>query len=272
MLQKRNSCPCVREFFCNVGRILAEAGLPVARTGTLVAKSTNPALRHRQPDCNLKYMKKVYLYLVAILLFIGAIYIWGHRSDYSLLREWLPARQTEGIIDTARSQQFEWRPVDESSQGFKLEMPGDPQRVVVQATNEAGNTEPVSMLLVKPDSERTYAIAWAEKPPVARMNDLVPDKTLDQARDGAMNKTNTTLVSEIRSNPQGFPGRDVVTRNAGGGILDTRFVYAGARLYMLIATAPSASARHEEDVFRFFNSFAIASNTQIPETIPAATQ
>src|SRR5271167_3138018 len=103
-------------------------------------------------------MKKVYLYLIAILFFIGAIYFWEHRSDYSLLREWLPVRQTEGIIDTGRSQQIEWRPVDESSQGFKLEMPGDPQRVVVQATNEAGNPEPVSMLLVKPDSDRTYAI------------------------------------------------------------------------------------------------------------------
>jgi hypothetical protein len=41
---------------------------------------------------------------------------------------------------------------------------------------------------------------------------------------------------------------------------------------MLIATAPSAAARHEQDVIRFFNSFTVDSNTQIPETIPAATQ
>jgi hypothetical protein len=151
-------------------------------------------------------------------------------------------------------------------------MPGEPKQVVIQATSETGGTEPVSMLLVKPDADRTYGVAWAEKPPVARMNDLVPDKTLDEARDGALNKTQTTLVSEVRSNPQGYPGRDLVAHNVGGGILDTRFVYAGSRLYMLIATAPSAASRHEEDVIRFFNSFAIASNTQIPETIPAATQ
>jgi hypothetical protein len=217
-------------------------------------------------------MKRLVLYLIVILFFIGAIYLWGHRTEYSFLRDWLPGHMTDGLIDTARSQPMEWRPVDETSQGFKLEMPGDPKRVVVQATSETGTNEPISMLLVKPDSERTYAIAWADKPPVARMNDLVPDKTLDQARDGAMNKTNTTLVSEIRSNPQGFPGRDVVAHNVGGGILDTRFVYAGSRLYMLIATAPSASSRHEQDVIRFFNSFTIASNNQIPETIPAATQ
>jgi hypothetical protein len=217
-------------------------------------------------------MKRVYLYLVAILMVIGAIFLWNHRRDYGFLSNWLPTRPADGVIDTARGKQLEWRPVDESTQGFKIEMPGEPRRVVVQATSETGSTEPISMLMVKPDADRTYAIAWAEKPPVARMNDLIPDKTLDQARDGALNKTETTLVSEIRSNPQGYPGRDVVAHNAGGGVLDTRLVYAGSRLYMLIATSPSAAARHEEDVIRFFNSFAVASNTQIPETIPAATQ
>jgi hypothetical protein len=221
-------------------------------------------------------MKRAYLYVVAILVLIGAVYLWGHRNDFSFLSEWLPTRATEGLIQTATGKQLEWHSIDDSSGGanlgFKVEMPGEPKRIVVQATNEAGNNEPVSMLLVKPDSERTYAIAWAEKPPVARMNDLVPDKTLDQARDGALNKTTTTLISEIRSNPQGFPGRDVVAHNAGGGVLDTRFIYANPRLYMLIATAPSAAARHEDEVIRFFNSFAIDSNTQIPETIPAATQ
>lgn len=217
-------------------------------------------------------MKRVYFYLVIILVLIGAVYVWNHRADLSSMSSWLPSRSTEGFVQPGGSSpQLTWRPVDESAQGFKVEMPGDPKNVVVQATNEVGGNEPISMILTKPDSTRTYAVAWADKPPVARMNDLVPDKTLDQARDGALNRTETMLVSEIRSNPQGFPGRDVVSRNAGGGVLDTRFIYAGSRLYMLIATAPSVAARHEEDVIRFFNSFAISSNTQIPETIPAAT-
>jgi hypothetical protein len=217
-------------------------------------------------------MKKMYLYLIAILLFIGAVYLWRYRNNFSLLREWLPARQDEGVIDNSRGEQLDWQQVDESAHGFKLEMPGDPKGVVVQATNESGDTEPVSMLEVKPDSERTYAIAWADKPPVARINELAPDRTLDQARDGALNNTNTTLISEIRSNPQGFPGRDVVAHNVGGGMLDTRLVYTGSRLYMLIATAPSAAARKEQDVTRFFNSLTIASNSELPETLPAATQ
>jgi hypothetical protein len=217
-------------------------------------------------------MRRVVLSSFAILCLIGLTYVWGHRRDYAFFRQWLPTPTGDGIVETSSSQKLEWRPVNESSEGFKIEMPGDPRRVVVQANNEAGTTEPISMLLFNPDSQHTYAIAWADKPPVARMNDLVPDKTLDQARDGALNRTQTTSISEIRSTPQGFPGRDIEARNVGGGILDTRFVYAGARLYMLIATAPSAAGRHEQDVSRFFNSFAIASNNQIPETLPPATE
>jgi hypothetical protein len=176
------------------------------------------------------------------------------------------------MVDTNNSEQLDWRPVDETSDGFKIEMPGDPKPVVVQAASETGGTEPVSMLQVKPDSDRTYAIAWADRPPVARMNDLVADRTLDQARDGALTRTQTSLVSEIRNTQQDYPGRDVVAHNAGGGILDTRIIYAGPRLYMLIATAPSAATRNEQDVMHFFNSFAIAGNTEIPETLPAAAR
>jgi len=217
-------------------------------------------------------MKRVYLSLMIVLVFIGAVYAWNHRRDFGLLSRWLPSRPAEEIIPATTSAQLEWQAVEDASIGFKVEMPGDPKRIVVQATSETGGNEPINMLLAKPDPERSYAVAWAEKPPVARMNDLIPDKTLDQARDGALNRTQTTLVSEVRSNPQGFPGRDVVAHNVGGGILDTRLIYAGPRLYMLIATAPSAAARHEQDVIHFFNSFAIASNSQIPETIPAATE
>lgn len=216
-------------------------------------------------------MKRVYIYMAAILVAIGGFYLWNHRDDFSFLRSWLPSR-SEDLLQRGTSSQLTWLPVSDPALGFKVEMPGTPNRVVVQANNETGSTEPISMIMVKPEGNRTYAVAWAEKPPVARINDLVPDKTLDQARDGALNRTETTLVSEVRSNPQGFPGRDVVAHNVGGGILDTRLIYAAPRLYMLIATSPSPAARHEEDVIHFFNSFAIASNTQIPETLPAATQ
>lgn len=207
--------------------------------------------------------------MAGILALIVGVYVWGHRDQ---IISAIPGKSSMGLGPASQANQLEWKPVDESAQGFKLEMPGEPKQMVVQANNEAGLTEPINMLLVKPDADHSFAIAWAEKPPVARMNDLVADKTLDQARDGSLARTETTTVSEIRTNPQGYPGRDVVSRNAGGGILDTRFIYARPRLYMLIAASPSAAGRHEEEVIHFFNSFTIASNTQIPETLPPSTQ
>lgn len=217
-------------------------------------------------------MKRMYLYLGAALFVLALFLVWEHRGDNAFLREWLPTRSSEGIVDTGNNSSLVWQPIDETAQGFHVDLPGTPAHTVVQASNEIGSNEPISMILVKADASHTFAVAWADRPPVARINDLVPDKTLDQARDGALARTSTTLVSEVRSNPQGYPGRDVVAHNAGGGVLDARFIFAGTRLYMLIATAPSAAGRHEQDVNHFFNSFAIASNTQIPETIPPATR
>ncbi len=217
-------------------------------------------------------MKRMYLYLGGAVVALALFLVWEHRGASAFLHEWLPTRSQDGVVDTSSGSPLAWQPVDETAQGFHVDLPGTPTQTVVQSSNEVGFIEPVNMITVKADANHTFAVAWADKPPVARINDLIPDKTLDQARDGALARTSTTLVSESRSNPQGYPGRDVVAHNAGGGILDARFIYAGTRLYMLIATAPSAAGRHEQDVTHFFNSFTIASNTQIPETLPPATQ
>lgn len=212
-------------------------------------------------------MKRVYISIVGVLL-VGVVLALHYRSRISFVRKWFPTHSSSSLLDAATGKEVVWQPVDESSQGFKLEMPGDPQQIAVEADNESGSTEPVNMIEVKPQPDRSFAVAWADKPPVARMNDLAPEKTLDEARDGALARTATTKIREIRSNPQGFPGRDFEARNVGGGILDARLIYAGSRLYMLIATSPSAAGRNEEAVERFFNSFTIASNTQTPETLP----
>jgi len=58
---------------------------------------------------------------------------------------------------------------------------------------------------------------WADEPPVERANSDVPDKTLDMARDDAMQRTETTLVSETPLSQQGFPARDFSARNLGEG-------------------------------------------------------
>ena len=82
-------------------------------------------------------------------------------------------------------------------------------------------------------------------------------QTLNNARDGALTRTQTTLVSEQSSSRQGHPVQDFSGRNAGGGVFNARLILVGRRLYMLMATFPSASARRQVDVDRFFNSFHV---------------
>jgi hypothetical protein len=165
--------------------------------------------------------------------------------------------------------QINWQMISRPDDGFKVDLPADPKEVQVQAYNEMGSTEPVKMLFSSPDSDTTYAVTWEDNPPVARVNDRVPDRTLDQARDGMLARTQTTLVSENRLSANGFPGRDIVARNGGGGLLEARLIFMNDRLYTLMALYPSMDARHEQDVVRFYNSFsALRVGPSLPEATP----
>jgi hypothetical protein len=117
------------------------------------------------------------------------------------------------------------------------------------------------MIFSNPDGGTAFAVTWADNPPVMRASHRAPAQTLTMARDGALERTQTSLVSESSSSPGGMPARDFVARNVGGGVLDARLLYAGDRLYMLMAVFPSMSARREQDVIRFFNSFSTVGNS-----------
>jgi hypothetical protein len=92
------------------------------------------------------------------------------------------------------------------------------------------------------------------------------------ARDGMLERTQTAIVSQSLSLQRGnYPSLDVSARNGDGGILDARLILAGNRLYVLMALFPSASARREKDVARFFDSFVPGRPAAIPDTMPAAS-
>jgi hypothetical protein len=82
-----------------------------------------------------------------------------------------------------------------------------------------------------------------------------PEKTLDMARNGALGRTRTSLISESHGEIDGRASREFLARNAGGGILNRRLILAGTPLYKLIVTFPATGARHEEDLRAFFDSF-----------------
>ena len=155
-----------------------------------------------------------------------------------------------------------WQTVDRGADGFKVEMPAEAKQVQVPAYSQTSAAEPVNMILANPDAETTFSVAWADNPPVARGDGqapgrVSPDRVLEMAEEGALARTQTSAASSASGSEQGFPRRDFTASNPGGGVMSSRLIYAGARLYMLVAAFPSANARRDRDVARFFDSFTI---------------
>lgn len=192
-----------------------------------------------------------------VLLGVIAYLVFEYRADFG------QGGQRNAAKPGMLSAQIAWQIVDRSAEGFKVEMPAGAGETQVPAYTGQGVVEQVEMIEASLDPETTYAVAWADNPPVERVSSGEgAERTLDMARDGALGRTQTTLLSESRDNRNGYPARDFSARNAGGGILNARLILAGTRLYMLIATFPAASVRHDEDVNHFFNSFSLTANSQ----------
>ncbi len=208
-------------------------------------------------------MKWLFSILLSIILVFGLIYVYLHRQELGLgvsratpVEETAPSMVAQTAASTGPAA-IVWEKIDRSSVGFKVEMPTGVQQTQVPAYNEHGGEEPVQMIFSNPNADTTFSVAWADNPPVARVNQRSPEQTLEMARDDALNRTQTALVNESGSSFDGYPARDFTAQNANGGTMNSRLIYAGQRLYMLTATFPSAAARRDSDVTRFFDSFAI---------------
>lgn len=214
---------------------------------------------------------KRWQYIVLIALLLVALFVYLHRRDLGLagarVEDAESSRGASGDGE-ARPARMEWRQVDRTPDGFKVDMPAEVRETQVSAYNQSGGAEQVAMIYANPTGETTFAVSWADDPPVARGVERTPERILDQARDNALQRTQTVKVEESNPNSDGSAVREFSSRNSGGGVMNTRLILSGRRLYMLIATFPSAQARREQDVTRFFNSFSLTSANRIPESLP----
>lgn len=203
-------------------------------------------------------MKPLHYIVLAGVLLLGAGYVALRLRDSGS-----PGPAGAGAANMA------WRKVDRSGDGFKVELPSDVKQIQIPAYNENGGAEPVNMIFANPDAGTTFSVAWADNPPVARADgpapDRSPDRILEMAQEGALARTQTSLASAAANTAQGFPGRDFGASNAGGGVMNSRVIYAGSRLYMMVAAFPSTGARRDRDVTQFFNSFTILSPAGSPQ-------
>lgn len=206
------------------------------------------------PLRKLSRVKRWYYLVLGGILVAGAVYIYLHRVDLGLTS---PSVDLASPDQSLRPANIAWTKVDRSPEGFALEMPEETKEIQVPAYNGQGTADQVSMIYSYPDSSTSYSISWADNPPVMQAANGNVQQTLDSARDAALARTQTVLVSETQSVRQGYPVRDFVGRNQGGGIFNARLILAGRRLYLLMAAFSGASARNDADVNHFFDSFRV---------------
>jgi hypothetical protein len=218
-------------------------------------------------------VKRWHYFVLAAVAAAGALYVYSHRETLgNLTRVWGNSADRTAESESPRPLGAGWQTVDRSAEGFKIELPGEPKDLVAPAFNETGGAEPIRMLVASPGPDTSFVLTWQDNPPVARVNNHAPDRTLNMARDGMLARTQTMIVNESLSLQRGNPSLDVSARNAGGGVLEARLILVGNRLYILMALFPSAGARREKDVSRFFDSFAASRPATIPETMPTASR
>lgn len=202
----------------------------------------------------LKDVKRWWYIVLGAVIVGGCAYIYLHRHELGLA-----ASSAEEAVQP-RPARIAWTSIDRSSEGFKVEMPTDTREVAVPAYSEQGGADEVSMIYSYPDSGTSFSVAWEDNPPVERSAGENAGQTLDSARDGALARTQTQMVTESSSSRQGYLTRDFAARNDGGGVFNARFILAGRRLYMLMAAFPAASARRDSDVYHFFDSFRVVAS------------
>jgi hypothetical protein len=202
--------------------------------------------------------KWVFIAVALVVLGVIAYYVYEHRGWLGLgsAGGGVPTDETNADLEPAH---VSWHAVDRIQDGFRIDMPSDTSEIQIPAYNVKGDAEEMNMLIAMPNAETTYAIAWDDNPPVERASGEAVERTLDNARDGALARTQTTLMGESRANYLGYPARDFSGRNQSGGLFNARLILAGTKLYMMIVAFPAPSARRDEDVNHFFDSFKLTS-------------
>jgi len=228
----------------------------------LAGKTRQKACTHGPGSRNLEIVRRL-LYFALILILIGVIayFLWEHRA-------WLGMSSSGGGVPTEEKDAdlqpapVSWHTVNRVQDGFNIDMPSDSSEIQIPAYNVSGGADEIDMIVATPNAETTYAIVWDDNPPVERASGEAVDRTLDNARDGALARTQSTLMGESRANYQGYPGRDFSGHNQSGGLFNARLILAKTKLYMMIVAVPAPSARRDDDVNHFFDSFKLTSTAR----------
>jgi hypothetical protein len=137
-------------------------------------------------------VKWLFSVALSIILIVGLIYVYLHRQELGLrFSNPAPVENTSVSAPTQATETgpapIVWEKIDRSSDGFKVEMPTGVQQTQVPAYDESGGEEPVQMIFSNPSADTTFSVAWADNPPVVRVNRRSAERMLEMARDEALN-------------------------------------------------------------------------------------
>ena len=148
-----------------------------------------------------------------------------------------------------------WKEVAIPAGRFKVLMPGAPKTSRQTIRTDIGNV--VSTRYTVTDAAQvTYDVLFNEYPAagVAKTN---PQKLLDGARDGLLYQTKGRMVAEKHLTFANLPGRDQIIMDEKGTHYRVRLLWAGNRLYQIMAVSPG---KPRPDADLFFDSFQIVGN------------
>jgi len=152
--------------------------------------------------------------------------------------------------------QVTWQTINRPADGFRIDLPCGITETRLPAYAAKGTPQPVETIEASPTADTTFAVSWADNPPVERAGSHEAQRTLDLAVSGALQRTGTALVSQTDETFGGYPARDFTARS-DSGVVVARLIVVQTRLYLLLAAFPGSTGTHEDDVSRFFNSFTL---------------
>jgi hypothetical protein len=151
----------------------------------------------------------------------------------------------------AQAQWIEYRP---PGVGFRVELPGEPQRSEKDVPTKVGPIR-MHMAAVPVGDDVVFMAIHSSYPPGVLSEDR--QAVLDSGRNGGVANVKGKLRSEERITVGGMPGRKIVIDIPQGQQASVAiFVLSGDDLYQAVAVVP-AGQEDSADVQRFINSFAL---------------
>lgn len=150
-----------------------------------------------------------------------------------------------------------WREFESKAGRFRVLLPGAPATSRQTIRTDIGNV--ASTRFTTTDAAKvTYDILFNDYPGTG-VSRASPQKLLDGARDGLLYQTKGRLIGEKPITLANYPGRDQEIMSGDGTHYRIRLVWAGNRLYQIMAVTPG---QPRPDAQVFFDSFQIVGDRQ----------